>query len=473
MRFTMTKICGRSGNHTVLAAMGLLAGVAACSGQDKAATPASGGETGVQFALTSSCLPTCGPSQDGEVYYVWSDSKFYVCHGSAKTWVQTNLNGVNAVARVTPISPGSQCPTGGNSIQFGLDQNSNGKLDNSEVTSTTVVCNGATGAQGPKGATGATGPQGPAGTNGTNGTSGSNGTNGAPGVNSLVRQDNEPPGANCPAGGVRIESGLDLNHDGILEANEVTATSYTCNAVSTLVNILAEPAGPNCSAGGQAIQTGADTNSDGILEPGEVQHTSYVCSACEADPDCVAGDYCANGVCKPRLLNGASCSSGTECMSLNCAAGFCCNTACGECNSCSTGTCTPLGDLTLCGAGPVCTGGILTGQGTCSGGTCVTPSSTLCPTGCKNPTACNDSCLAGTACQPTNPCRTGTISCTTGSPVCVENGNQPSSPAISCGPGPVCTGGILTGQGTCSGGTCVTPSSTLCPTGCKNPTACN
>jgi len=91
----------------------LLAGVAACSGQDKAATPASGGETGVQFALTSSCLPTCGPSQDGEVYYVWSDSKFYVCRASTRTWVQTNLNGASAAVSVTPVSPGSQCKAGG------------------------------------------------------------------------------------------------------------------------------------------------------------------------------------------------------------------------------------------------------------------------------------------------------------------------------------------------------------------------
>jgi hypothetical protein len=77
---------------------------------------------------------------------------------------------------------------------------------------------------------------------------------------------------------VRIQSGLDLNGDGILEANEVTETNYVCSGIVSLVNIVPEPAGHNCSAGGQAIQTGLDTNDDGILEAGEVQHTSYVCN---------------------------------------------------------------------------------------------------------------------------------------------------------------------------------------------------
>ena len=335
MNLTTTRTCGRSRNHAGLAVMVLLTGAAACSSQDTAATPSSDSQRAAQFALTRSDLPACGSSRDGEVYYVWSDSLFYVCRSSTRTWVQTNLNGLNAAARVTAVSPGSQCPAGGSSIEFGLDQNRNGKLDTSEVSSTVVVCNGSAGAPGPRGA------QGPQGTTGPRGTPGTNGT---PGVNSLVRQDDEPVGANCPNGGVRVESGLDTNGNGMLEASEVTQTSYTCNGQSgqngsngqnglstlmatateppdancanggvavtsgldlngngvldpneagvpvyvcnginckgccTLVNVVAEPAGPNCSAGGQAIQTGLDSNGDGILQPGEVQHTSYVCN---------------------------------------------------------------------------------------------------------------------------------------------------------------------------------------------------
>jgi len=57
--------------------------------------------TSVPVALP---LRVCRPvesSQDGDVYYVWSDSKFYVCHGSTKTWSRLNLNGLNAAVSLT------------------------------------------------------------------------------------------------------------------------------------------------------------------------------------------------------------------------------------------------------------------------------------------------------------------------------------------------------------------------------------
>jgi len=49
------------------------------------------------------------------------------------------------------------------------------------------------------------------------------------GKSSLVRQDPEPAGKNCPNGGVAIKSGVDSNGDGKLEDGEVTSTSYLCN----------------------------------------------------------------------------------------------------------------------------------------------------------------------------------------------------------------------------------------------------
>ncbi|HJX52158.1 MAG TPA: hypothetical protein VJ801_05270, partial [Polyangia bacterium] len=110
MNLTTTRICGRSRNHTVLAVMGLLAGAAACSGQNEAATPSSAGQSAAQFALTTSDLPACGSSRDGQIYYVSSNSMFYICSASTHTWVQTNLNGLNGAARVTAVSPGTQCP---------------------------------------------------------------------------------------------------------------------------------------------------------------------------------------------------------------------------------------------------------------------------------------------------------------------------------------------------------------------------
>jgi hypothetical protein len=44
----------------------------------------------------------------------------------------------------------------------------------------------------------------------------------------------EPAGSNCPSGGVRIETGIDVNDDGTLEPTEVNATQtqYVCNGIA-------------------------------------------------------------------------------------------------------------------------------------------------------------------------------------------------------------------------------------------------
>ena len=46
---------------------------------------------------------------------------------------------------------------------------------------------------------------------------------------SLTRSSVEPVGANCAAGGARRQTGFDANANGILDAGEITATTYTCN----------------------------------------------------------------------------------------------------------------------------------------------------------------------------------------------------------------------------------------------------
>ncbi len=53
---------------------------------------------------------------------------------------------------------------------------------------------------------------------------------------------------------------------------------------TSLISITAEPAGANCVAGGSRVDTGLDngdgggTASDGILEPGEIDSTAYICN---------------------------------------------------------------------------------------------------------------------------------------------------------------------------------------------------
>lgn len=114
------------------------------------------------------------------------------------------------------------------------------------------------------------------------GSQGPAGTNGEPGANALAETSAEPPGANCPDGGQKIEVGIDTNGNGALDAGEVTTTSYVCNGAGTdsLVRTGSEPAGANCPWGGTRIETGLDADGDGTLDDNEVNasETSYVCN---------------------------------------------------------------------------------------------------------------------------------------------------------------------------------------------------
>ncbi len=106
---------------------------------------------------------------------------------------------------------------------------------------------------------------------------------GDPGDPALVRTSVEPAGTNCPAGGTKVEVGVDANGNGTLDASEVTATTYVCSGGDghdSLVVTSEEPAGANCPFGGTKIETGLDANDNGTLEPGEVNSaaTTYVCN---------------------------------------------------------------------------------------------------------------------------------------------------------------------------------------------------
>lgn len=67
------------------------------------------------------------------------------------------------------------------------------------------------------------------GADGLNGTNGIDGIDGSNGYNGLIKTLVEQPGDNCSNGGFSIQSGLDSNANGSLDANEVTSTEYLCN----------------------------------------------------------------------------------------------------------------------------------------------------------------------------------------------------------------------------------------------------
>ncbi|MEM8490344.1 MAG: pectin acetylesterase-family hydrolase [Pseudomonadota bacterium] len=68
------------------------------------------------------------------------------------------------------------------------------------------------------------------GQDGAPGTRGSPGADGADGLSSLLVQTDLPiRDDNCPNGGVRIDSGIDGNRDGLLQTDEIDQTSFVCN----------------------------------------------------------------------------------------------------------------------------------------------------------------------------------------------------------------------------------------------------
>ena len=197
----------------------------------------------------------------------------YICNGvrgdtGATGAMGTNgRDGANALIAVHDEPIGTACPTGGKSLSVGLDSNGNGTLDPSEVTDTQYVCNGNNGADGrdgkntlviliPQGVGGAQCPFGGQGiytgvdengdgllaptevsqtafvcngAPGAPGTNGANGTNGINGAMALIDQTPEPAGIHCSNGGTRIDSGLDVNADHVLQVAEIDRTAYACN----------------------------------------------------------------------------------------------------------------------------------------------------------------------------------------------------------------------------------------------------
>lgn len=110
----------------------------------------------------------------------------------------------------------------------------------------------------------------------------------------------ESPGANCAHGGSRIEAGIDINRNGMLDAGEVMSVQFACHGnpgvggssgaaaaagavgsagANALVRIDAEPAGANCAHAGSKVSAGLDANGNGVLDTGEVGSTRYVCAS--------------------------------------------------------------------------------------------------------------------------------------------------------------------------------------------------
>jgi len=165
-----------------------------------------------------------------------------ICHGPENS---------NALA-ITSEASQQFCDFGGKTLLAGLDENQNSQLDGSEVTYTENICNVFSAA-----------------------------------IRSLVTTQTEAPGLNCIAGGIAIITGQDLNNNGQLNTDEISNTQYVCNGatdgqlvdLSTLqIETLQELPGENCLHGGDRHNVGIDANTDGVLDEEEITNHSFTCN---------------------------------------------------------------------------------------------------------------------------------------------------------------------------------------------------
>lgn len=195
---------------------------------------------------------------------------------------QPGANGGLTAVRVGPEPAGAACEAGGQRIDIGPDADSDGKIDAGAAVRTTYVCDGVSG------------------------------SDGEAGVTALVSTSAEAAGANCAGGGKRLDYGADTDRDGVLDASEILGTRYVCdgtngaNGTAPLVDVTAEPAGANCAAGGKRVDHGQDADADGVLEPSEVAGTKYICDG-SSGADAKRG--LVDVVAEPP---GASCATGGQ-----------------------------------------------------------------------------------------------------------------------------------------------------------------
>ncbi|HVK60357.1 MAG TPA: hypothetical protein VM432_02355 [Bdellovibrionales bacterium] len=149
-----------------------------------------------------------------------------------------------------------ECTGGGNVYSVYSDENSNGVLDESEeVLNVQIVCNGE---------------------DGSNGSDGEDGSNGYSTAFSLTRVETSAEACSSLSG-LQIDSGLDADRDGILDAEEIASTKVLCDGANGAAG-AAGAAGSNgydmvfqtvaaspeqCPAGGSNILMALDTDRSG------------------------------------------------------------------------------------------------------------------------------------------------------------------------------------------------------------------
>jgi|GEM_PF-2960551 len=289
------------------------------------------------------------------------------------------------------LSPGdANCPAGGVRVSVGEDSNSNTVLDENEISSSAFICNGENGCSvaaevslpsssypecsGVYGVMVSSGSDcdsngtvdageavetvlcyGKKGTNGSFDTEGGESAGGTDGTNGKAAEfivTDEPAGANCTAGGKKIEHRFDANGNGEFDESEITV-KYICDGESphgsqgeqgsqgiagidgkdgaqgakgepgdqgeqgepgiagetgadgedgydSLLSVIDEPAGDNCAAGGKKFLSGIDADRNGVLDESEVRNSYYICNGEDAVE---ASEQATNSGCTLALVD--------------------------------------------------------------------------------------------------------------------------------------------------------------------------
>jgi len=167
-----------------------------------------------------------------------------------------NPNGLSTLVNVTDIGESEECANGGVRLDFGLDVNDNGELDFEEIQTTAFVCNGI------------------------------DGEDGLSSLTNLVPISGEE--SSCENGGVIVQTGFDLNGNGLLDPEEVLSSTYVCNGTNgtdgtngqdgynSLINSTVVEPSDEFPNGGVLISVGLDLDFDGILSDDEITQVTFI-----------------------------------------------------------------------------------------------------------------------------------------------------------------------------------------------------
>jgi hypothetical protein len=255
------------------------------------------------------------------------------------------------------------------------------------------------------------------------------------------------PDTACHLGVTSCLSAAEPCVDGAPRANGTSCgTDQVCNGggcVACAADVLCFTNADACLTGITSCATGVSVCEDNAAaaEPnGTVCGTDQVCSGgvCSA---CVAGGACSTNP-NPCVDGTFSCASGTrECVDTTAPKSN--GTICGTDQVCNGGTCSACAAGQLCFTNPdLC----LAGTTSCASGSSVCVDDPGAPepngTSCGTDLVCNggvcNACTQNEACTP-SVCNTGSIACSSGTPVCVDTGDVANG--TGCGTDQVCNGG--------------------------------